>query len=206
MFPLGSVLFPHMPLALRLFEQRYLVMLGRLLEHDSPEFGVVLIERGQEVGGGEHRFPVGTMAQILQVQAREDHVAVVARGGGRFRVMDWLPDDPYPQADLVALPEVEWDEALTDLRGEAEAEVRRALAVLSEFGTSWPSDIQLSDDPVAACWQLAAVTPVGDLDRLRLLQVESIEELLSLTMVLAKDAAETASLAWGDLPPPGATE
>jgi Lon protease-like protein len=53
MFPLGSVLFPHMPLPLRVFEERYLVMLSRILADDPAEFGVVLIERGQEVGGGD---------------------------------------------------------------------------------------------------------------------------------------------------------
>ena len=36
MFPLGTVLFPHTPLALRIFEERYLVMLGRLLDEDDP--------------------------------------------------------------------------------------------------------------------------------------------------------------------------
>ena len=53
MFPLGTVLFPHMPLRLRVFEQRYLVMLSDLLQSQTAEFGVVLIDRGQEVGGGE---------------------------------------------------------------------------------------------------------------------------------------------------------
>ena len=48
-FPLGSVLFPHMPLALRVFEERYLKMIGALLETDDLVFGVVLIERGSEV-------------------------------------------------------------------------------------------------------------------------------------------------------------
>ena len=43
MFPLGTVLFPHMPLRLRVFEQRYLVMLSNLLQSDNAEFGVVLI-------------------------------------------------------------------------------------------------------------------------------------------------------------------
>ena len=56
MFPLSSVLMPYMPLPLRIFESRYLVMLGRLLDDDDPQFGVVLIERGPEAGGGEQRF------------------------------------------------------------------------------------------------------------------------------------------------------
>ncbi|MDQ1570131.1 MAG: uncharacterized protein QOF79_805, partial [Actinomycetota bacterium] len=64
MFPLGSVLFPYMPVVLSVFEDRYLVMLSRILQDEPSEFGVVLIERGQEVGGGEHRFTFGTVAQI----------------------------------------------------------------------------------------------------------------------------------------------
>uniref|UniRef100_UPI0034D45EFD LON peptidase substrate-binding domain-containing protein n=1 Tax=Streptomyces sp. GbtcB7 TaxID=2824752 RepID=UPI0034D45EFD len=51
MFPLGSVLLPHTPLALRVFEPRYPTMIGRLLDADDPSFGVVLIERGFEAGG-----------------------------------------------------------------------------------------------------------------------------------------------------------
>ena len=35
MFPLGSVLFPHMPLRLRVFEERYLIMLAELLKADQ---------------------------------------------------------------------------------------------------------------------------------------------------------------------------
>ena len=50
MFPLGSVLFPYTPLVLRVFEPRYLTMMGHLLDREDPEFGVVLIERGLEAG------------------------------------------------------------------------------------------------------------------------------------------------------------
>ena len=71
MFPLGSVLFPSMPLALRVFEERYLKMMGAILDQEPSEFGVVLIERGSEVGGGEHRFDVGTTARVLQIEAPE---------------------------------------------------------------------------------------------------------------------------------------
>ncbi|MFI5429856.1 LON peptidase substrate-binding domain-containing protein [Aeromicrobium sp. UC242_57] len=55
---------PAMPLSLRVFEPRYLQMLQDILPDQTAEFGVVLIERGQEVGGGEKRFDVGTVAQV----------------------------------------------------------------------------------------------------------------------------------------------
>lgn len=199
MFPLGSVLFPHMPLALRLFEPRYLQMLGQLLEDAGPEFGVVLIERGHEVGGGDHRFAVGTMAQILEVDAREGFVALVARGGRRFRVLDWLADDPYPRADVEFLPDLIWDDALTAERDTVEAEVRKALVASAEFGSAWPADVELSADPVQACWQLSALTPVGSLDQVALLQAATAGELLAMTAAAARQAQEAMQMGWGGL-------
>ena len=105
MFPLGSVLFPHMPLALRVFEERYVVMLSRVLQDDPPEFGVVLIERGQEVGGGEKRFSVGTVARITELAGDGGIIGIVAEGGRRVAITEWLEDDPHPAADVRPIPD-----------------------------------------------------------------------------------------------------
>lgn len=196
MFPLGSVLLPHMPLPLRLFEPRYLMMLGHLLDREESEFGVVLIERGHEVGGGDHRFAVGTLARIVQVQAARDHIALIARGGRRFRVVEWLPDDPYPQATIEELPDLVWDEALAPMRERAEAAVRRALATRSEFGQTWPADLELSEEPLEACWQLAGIAPVSAMDHLAALRTESLQDLLEQTESAAREASEL-DLGWG---------
>lgn len=191
MFPLGTVLFPHMPLALRLFEERYLTMLARLLEAEEPEFGVVLIERGQEMGGGEHRFRTGTIAEIVEVDGGEGFVAVIAEGGRRFEVTDWLPDDPYPRAEIRTLEELEWSDDVESLRAETEAAVRRSLAVASEFTEQqWASVVELSDDPLESSWQLAGIAPVSDLDQMRFLAAGSLEELLVDVRDRAVDAGE----------------
>lgn len=179
MFPLGSVLFPHMPLALRVFEERYLVMLSRVLPLEPAEFGVVLIERGQEVGGGEHRFSYGTVAQIAEVDTADGVVVLVAQGDRRIEVTEWLPDDPFPTARVRVLPELDWDDDLTELKERADVAVRRALASVAEVGQSqWPADIELSDDPVAFVWQLAAIAPLGPLDQVALLKSTSTRQLL----------------------------
>lgn len=180
MFPLGSVLFPYLPLALRVFEERYLVMLSRLLESDTAEFGVVLIERGQEVGGGEHRFRYGTVAQIMELGVQQGHVALVAQGERRLEVTDWLGEDPHPSAEVRFLPDLVWDESLEPLWRQAESLVRRSLAQASEFTEQqWPADVQLSEDRVSACWQLAGVAPLGPLDQVALLRARTTEELLT---------------------------
>jgi len=199
MFPLGSVLFPHMPLLLRVFEQRYLVMLARMLEEESTQFGVVLIERGQEVGGGEQRFAFGTLARIAQLGEQEGVVALVAEGEHRFEVVEWLEEAPYPTAVIRELPDLDWDESLRPLRAQAESAVRRTLALASEFSDlPWASDVELAEDPVAAAWQLAAISPIGPLDQVRLLRAASMKELLSDLLESTTAAAEAYSAPWPD--------
>jgi Lon protease-like protein len=199
MFPLGSVLFPHMPLRLRVFEERYLVMLARILEEEPAEFGTVLIERGQEVGGGEQRFPFGTVARILQLDAPEGFVGLVAQGSHRIEVVEWLEEDPYPRAVVRELPALEWDEGLRDLKTKAELAVRRTLAVATEFADDvWPPDVELSDDPVESAWQLAAIVPVGALDQVAMLRSTTMAALLDAVIAFSAEASESFRASWPD--------
>ncbi len=192
MFPLSAVLFPHMPLVLRVFEERYLAMLSQILQTEPSEFGVALIERGPEVGGGEQRFAIATVAQITQLDSTEDFVVLVAEGGRRVEVDEWLEDDPYPRASVRLVPELEWDDALEPLRDRAEQIVRRVIALASEFSEqTWPSNIELASDPVAAVWQLAAIAPCGELDQVKMLQARSIRALLELIIECVTDTEVT---------------
>jgi len=197
MFPLGSVLLPAMPLQLRVFEERYLRMLADLVAAEEARFGVVLIERGFEVGGGDARFDVGTVAEILQVVAGDGVVGLAAQGGSRFEIVEWLDDAPHPRAEVRELADLVWDDALAPLLEETERLVRRTLAEASEFSeTGWSPDVELTDDPLPRCWQLAGVAPVGDLDRLRLLRASTTEGLLTLIGELTRDAAVPFSTPW----------
>ena len=199
MFPLGSVLFPSMPTALRVFEERYIVMLSTILGDEPPEFGIVLIERGSEVGGGEQRFPIGTVAQITRVETSEGFIGLIAQGDRRIEVTAWLDDDPYPRAEVREVPALEWDDELEPLFERAEQLVRRTIARASEFvEQQWPADIVLSDDKVEASWQLAGIAPLGPLDQVRLLRSTSVAELLSATIESTEAAAEMLTVDWGD--------
>jgi Lon protease-like protein len=187
MFPLNSVLFPYMPLRLRVFEERYLIMLAELLKNEHARFGVVLIERGREVGGGEQRLNVGTMAEIAQLGAQEGFVGLIAQGGRRFVVTHWLEDAPHPRAEISEIPDFEGDSGLRELRENTEHLVRRALAVASEFDENvWPADVELSAEPIAAAWQLAAIAPLNALDQVTLLRSTSCAELLGRVSELTR--------------------
>ena len=198
-FPLGTVLFPRMPLRLRVFEQRYLVMLSNLLQTETAEFGVVLIERGQEVGGGEQRFGIGTVATITTLGTQDGLIGLLAEGGSRFTVEAWLSDEPHPRAEIVHMPELTWDDAWRSLLLSTERAVRRSLALASEFSeATWPADVGIERNPVAAAWQLAGVAPIGPLDQQTLLSSTSTEELLTRLSELCDATAADLSAPWPD--------
>jgi Lon protease-like protein len=171
-----------MPLSLRIFEERYLKLLGDLVLEETPEFGVVLIDRGPEVGGGEKRLPIGTITSVIDIGTLDQFYGLESIGSQRFRVNAWLPDDPYPMADIDFIPDLIWDDSLMPARVHLETKVRKLLAFASEFGDlQYGSDTELSDDPMDACWQLAGVLPVGQLDQIDLLNSQSADELISRT-------------------------
>lgn len=152
MFPLGSVLFPGMPLQLRVFEPRYVAMLSTVLREAEHEFGVVLIERGSEVGGGDARFGVGTVARIVSIEPSEDSILLLASGASRFEVVRWLQDDPFPRALVRDLAAVELDDSTASALSEAESLVRATLSRASEF-------VELPGRPTSNCrrsWRSAS--------------------------------------------------
>lgn len=201
MFPLGTVLLPGSPLPLQVFEPRYLTML-RDIAAGEGRFGVVLIERGFEVGGGDQRFEIGTVAEVEQVRPMgDDRIGLLARGRERFEVVRWLDDDPYPRAEVRLLPEPVWDDEHSLHLEATESVVRRALAVMSEYRPQlWPADVELSEDPVTRSWQLAGIAPLGALDHLTLLRSSSVTELLERTTELTTEVVELLPLQFPDDP------
>lgn len=172
MFPLGSALLPGDVLPLHVFEPRYRELVRACVESEDHEFGVVLIERGHEVGGGEVRRDVGTVARMVQVAETDDgRYAVVSVGTHRVRVAAWLPDDPYPLADVQEWPDEEPDDpSVVDLLAELTPRVRRAVALAVELGDPvGDPQTDLGDDPLVGSYRLASLAPLGDTDRYDLL-------------------------------------
>jgi Lon protease-like protein len=86
LFPLNTVLYPGGPLPLRIFETRYIDMIGRCLKNDES-FGVLLIRSGTETGQAS-TYDVGTLARITDwYQGSDGLLGVTAIGEQRFRLV-----------------------------------------------------------------------------------------------------------------------
>ncbi len=185
MFPLGQPLLPGAVLPLHVFEERYRQMVKDILadDVDPPEFGVTIIERGWEVGGGDQRAGVGTIARILDVEVTPDgRYAVVAVGTERLRVNAWLPDDPYPVADVERWPDDDDPGVVTSTMVDALHQRVRALNdLVRELGELTPApDSEISDDPALAVYHLGALAPLGPADRQRMLEASTVSARLDV--------------------------
>lgn len=209
MFPLGRPLLPGVGLPLQVFEPRYLAMMDDVLDEESDEpghFGVVLITRGHEVGGGDLRSDVGTDARVVSHEEREDgrHL-VLAVGGGRLRVRRWLRDDPYPLAEVDAWPDDDPPSGTAGEPGPAPDLQSRMDALVELVGEHVPDDerarlvdaARLPDDPDAAAWQAAVVADLGPLDAQRLLEAPGRVERLALLDRLLDERLEVLAFTLG---------
>lgn len=199
MFPLGTVLMPHMVLPLHIFEPRYRTMFRDLMEGDR-EFGVVQIARGSETGGGEVRTDVGTVARVLQAEELDDgRWVAVTVGTRRIRVVAWYPDDPYPQAAVEELAEDPIDDYVLAARDALVPRLRRLLALRCELGDETvPSTFDVAEDPAVSCWQLLVLAPLSGLDAQMLLGIDGWDVRLDRFAELLLDLERTSVLELGE--------
>jgi ATP-dependent Lon protease len=172
MFPLGTVLFPYALLPLHVFEPRYRIMMRHVLDGDR-EFGVVLIERGSEVGGGDTRFDVGTLARIIQIAELADGRYTVSTVGlRRIRVNRWLDDDPYPRADVALVEEPASTPAAAVARDRMVEVFARVAALARRIDARVGELPEFDADPARASYEAAAAAPIGPLDAQELLAID----------------------------------
>jgi Lon protease-like protein len=156
----------------------------------------VLIERGSEVGGGDTRFGTGTVARIVEAAALPDGQWLLATvGTRRFRVQRWLPDDPYPQADVEERADLPPGPDAAARQERVESVLRRVLALRAELGEGGPpATAEIADDPAAAVWQAALLAGLSPVDALRLLEEDRVDDRLDLLARLLDEEAEILAL------------
>jgi uncharacterized protein len=184
MFPLEVAMLPGEELPLRIFEPRYAALVADCLAAPVPEFGVVLIAAGREVGGGERRSDVGALARIVEsTETGPGRYHLTCSVGQRIRVTNWLDDDPYPRAEIQP-----WDDEPGD--GVEAVELidieERILALYERIASARGAQLPGRDalfgperaDVSTRLWDLASRLPIGQADRYSVLAAPSLSERL----------------------------
>lgn len=194
MFPLQVAMLPGEELPLRIFEPRYTALVSDCLAMDDPAFGVVLIEAGREVGGGDIRSDVGAMARIAEcIDQGNGRYRLRCVMGERIRVLEWQPDDPYPRAAVEPWPDQPGDAVDVDAIRDVED---RIVALYERIAGARGAEVNARDIVAGAdasgdagtwLYALSSRLPIGQADRYAVLAAPSA----SARLAALRDALET---------------
>ncbi len=157
LFPLGTVLYPDGPLPLRLFETRYIDMVGRCMREQTP-FGVVAISEGKEVGPSEI-YELGTLARIVDFyQGSDGLLGITAIGHERFRVIsEHTASDGLRMGEVELLPA----EPAVELPGGYSALAEMLDSVLDDLGKLYEDLPRRLDDASWVGYRFCEILPIA---------------------------------------------
>jgi Lon protease-like protein len=201
LFPLGTVLVPGATLPLQVFEPRYIELLSDLVHAmEVPEFGVVAIRQGHEVGADSVRdlHEVGCLARVIHAAPVGDgRYLVLSTGVHRFHLDGLAPGagTAYLTGEVTLLEESIGD--AQEVTGLAER-LRRALHEYAQTVAAeepeWPTDaVELS-------YAVGAAVGLDLGERQQLLAADDTETRLRLGLHLVRRERQLATML-GVVPP-----
>jgi Lon protease-like protein len=174
LFPLGTVLFPGVPLPLHIFEERYRLLVRELVDlppEQNRHFGVVAIREGREVGADGVRalYPVGCTAELRQVEQYDDgRFDILTVGSKRFTVHKLDTSAEYLQGDVEFLAERPGPAGpLTNVVAELFTQYLSLLGAARRMPIDAPD---LPDDALLLSYLVAATLLLDIADKQRLLE------------------------------------
>ena len=191
LFPLGTVLFPGMPMPLHIFEPRYRQLM-RDHGHDAIPFGVSLIQSARQPHRPWPSQTIGTSAIITgRTQHTDGRWDIVVVGQQRFRIVDLDESQPYDIAMVEWMddPMGDPDEARALLRTVA-AQFHRYVSGITRLTRRHFSGVSIPEDPVSASYDLVSRLPLHTWERQQLLEAEdAVARLTSLSLLMERELA-----------------
>jgi Lon protease-like protein len=228
-FPLHVVLFPHLPLPLHIFEERYRAMARDLLADGSPfegRFVVSMLTEGHEVAEGQpagaaapQTRRIGTIAEIRSAEQFDDGRWVLLTVGlARASLGEVDETGPYATIETSVLPEIAGvgaDRLVPEVQRALDAylsTVKRFVAATASVNDT-PLEttdvaasldavlkpIRLPDDPLAASYAVGGLLQVELTRKQHLLEMPDAATRLRAELGLLQ--RESRLLSKGSLPP-----
>lgn len=190
LFPLEQVvLFPGMPLPLRIFEERYKVMIGACQVTDQL-FGVLLIRSGREVGDPAEPQRVGCTARMLRVDRMPDgQMKILTVGEQRFRLLGdaRVMPEGYLVGNVRLLGEEPVPTVATELIGNVVEEFEKyqaaVLALTQREGATPPA---LPREPGALSFRVGGMLHVHPRERQHLLELNDVAARLEQELAILR--------------------
>ena len=187
LFPLQTVLFPGNKLPLRIFEPRYVDLVGRCMR-EQQTFGIVGIKSGQEAGPLPEIYSIGTEVSIIDFdQGNDGLLNIVVQGQNRFTINSTRTrDDNLLTAVVTPLPELESPDSPPEW-----PQLDNVFGQLSQH-PELADKIGLAETPIQKAYEVLAWLPLANAHKVELLGAEDATAMLSKLEQFLEDMSRSS--------------
>jgi ATP-dependent Lon protease len=184
----NTTLFPETVVPLAVGRERSMRAVESALGTEDKYIGCVTT-RSENVTGDEAKYDdlykVGTLVSVKRMMRNEGVMQLIVQGLERFRIIEWLEEQPYLKAKIESLPAltVTDSEEVEALKRNIQGMIQQALALLPNIPPEIRMAVMTQQDPVQLSYFMASVLDLGTETEQKMLEADTVDELLSLTHV-----------------------
>ena len=182
----NTTLFPQTVVPLAVGRERSIKAVESALSTEDKLIACISVKT-EDVNGNDAKpsdlHKVGTIVNVKRMMRAEDIVQLVVQGTDRFRIIDWVHEEPFLKARIEVLPElkVEQKDEVEALKRNVQNLVQEALAMLPQLPPEVRMAVMSQGDPVQLSYFIGSVLDLGEENEQKMLEANSVDELLTLS-------------------------
>lgn len=184
----NTTLFPETVVPLAVGRERSMKAVEATLSTEEKLLACITT-KAENVTGDEAKyddlFQVGTIVNVKRMMRNEGVMQLIVQGMDRFRVTEWIHDQPYLKAKVEILPDLTRvdEEEIEALKRNIQGMIQEALALLPNIPPEIRMAVTTQTDAVQLSYFLASVMDLGVETEQKMLESTTVDELLTLTHV-----------------------
>ncbi len=179
----GTTLFPETIIPLTVGRERSMKAVESALASEEKLIACVTIKT-EGVTGQDAKptdiFDVGTLVTVKRMMRNDDVLQLIVQGVERFKIVNWIDEQPYLKAKVEVLPDLTVENAdnVEALKRNVQSLMQQALALLPQVPPEVRMAVMSANDPVQIAYFLGSVMTLGLEQEQRMLESNTVDELL----------------------------
>ena len=189
----NTTLFPETVVPLAVGRERSVKSVEAALATEDKLICCVTIKT-PEITGSDAKpidlYEIGTIVNVKRMMKNDDVMQLIVQGVDRVKILYWAQEEPYLKAKVEVLPELKVvdNEEVEALKRNVQTMIQEALAMLPNVPPEIRSAVMAQGNPVQLSYFLASVLDLGVETEQKMLEADTIDQLLMLTHgALAKE-------------------
>ena len=187
----GVVVYPNTAVPLTVGQARSIKLVDDVVGGDKLVGLVAALDPEKETPGPDELYKVGTIATVHRLlRAPDGTVRLLVQGMDRFRLGEFVTEEPYLKAKIELLPETEEDNIETDaLARNARDQFQQITQMIPSFPEELAGSITAVEDPLQTVYTIANFQRIELKNAQEILEIDSVyEKLKKLIGLLVREA------------------